>query len=398
MSELTELNAVKEIKEVAAELGSRFESFKKAHDEKLSSTFSGLSEKLDKANEQISELEHAKKSLEESLLEMKRPAFNGETQDAYQKAFLSFVKKGDISDEMVKKAFDSGGGSTGAYAIPEQLDKRILELLRDESPMRRVCSQISVSTPHYKRVVNLGGAASGWVGETDARPETGAPKLAEIAPVMGEIYANPTATQQVLDDAFFNVEKWLQDEVKTKFAAEEGKAFLSGDGVNKPKGLLAYPINEQPDGTRPFGTLQAVKSGSATTFNGDALITLIHQLKQGYRNNAVWMMSGLTVAAVRKLKDSDGNYLWQPGLQVGQPSTLFGRPIIENEDMDGIAKDKYAVLFGDFARAYTVVDRIGTTLLRDPYSHKPYVQFYMTKRVGGLLLDSQAVKALKVAA
>jgi len=401
--ELKEQNTLKEIKEVAQELGARFETFKKSNDEQMTTRFSGLSGKVDTLNEKISELETAKKGLEQEIIELKRPAFNKSEVDTYQKAFNEFVKTGNTNEELMTKGFDSSTGSTGAFAIPEQFDKRIMELLRDESPMRRVCGHLSIGTPNYRRLVNLGGTASGWVGETDARPETTVSKLAQIEPVMGEIYANPAAAQNVLDDAFFNVEQWLQEEARREFADKEGWAFLKGDGSKKPKGLLSYAINEQPDAQRPFGTLQAVKSGgdgtggaSAYFINGDSLINLIHQLKHGYRNNAVWMMAGLTVAYIRRLKDADGNYLWRPGIEAGQPSTLFGRPIVENEDMDGIGKDNNAVLFGDFKRAYTVVDRMGTTLLRDPYTHKPYVHFYMTKRVGGMLLDSQAVKVLKL--
>jgi len=351
-SELRSENILKDIKDVTEEFKAGFESFKKANDERLTTGLSGLSGKVDSLNEKLSELEAAKKSLEQEIIELKRPSFNGNAPDSYQKAFNDFVKTGNTSDELTTKAFDSGSSHGGSYAIPEQLDKRIIELLRSESPMRSVCDQITVGTPNYRRLVNIGGAASGWVGEIDARPETGAPKLAAIEAVMGEIYANPAATQNVLDDAFFNVEQWLQNEVRREFASKEGEAFLKGDGNKKPKGLLAYPTNEQADSVRPFGTLQLVKSGGNGAVTGDALINLIHQLNQGYRNNAVWMMAGLTVAYIRKLKDADGNYLWRPGIEAGQPSTLFGRPIVENEDMPGLSKDAHAILFGDFKRLY----------------------------------------------
>jgi len=197
---------------------------------------------------------------------------------------------------------------------------------------------------------------------------------------------------------FFDAEGWLQAEVARDFAEREGNAFLLGNGTNKPKGLLAYTLSTDPDGTRDFGKLQKVHSGEAGKFDGDDLISLVYALKRGYRSNASWMMSGLTVAACRLLKDDQNNYLWQPGLQAGQPSTLLGYGIVENEDMPDVAVDANAVLFGDFRRAYTIVDRIGTRVLRDPYTNKPNVGFYTTKRVGGMLTDSQAVKVLTLSA
>ncbi|WP_134638343.1 phage major capsid protein, partial [Pseudomonas aeruginosa] len=212
------------------------------------------------------------------------------------------------------------------------------------------------------------------------------------------LYANPQATQTSLDDMFFDAEGWLNSEVGREFSEKEGSAFLLGDGVNKPKGLLAYPFAVAGDKTRPYGTLQRLVSGNAGALNGDNLIDLVQAVKAGYRRAGVWMMNNLTVAYVRKLKDSEGNYLWRPGLEVGQPSSLLGYGITENEDMPDIAADANALAFGDFKRAYTIVDRIGTRVLRDPYTNKPYVGFYTTKRVGGMLVDSQAVKVLTLSA
>ena len=215
---------------------------------------------------------------------------------------------------------------------------------------------------------------------------------------MGEIYSNPQATQTSLDDIFFNAEEWLNSEVAREFSEKEGNAFLLGNGTNKPKGLLAYPLLTTADDVRAFGSLQKIISGAAGAFTGDKLIDLIHSLKAGYRANGKFMMGNLTVAYVRKLKDSEGNYLWRPGLEAGQPSSLLGYGITENEDMPDIAADANAIAFGDFKRAYTIVDRIGTRVLRDPYTNKPYVGFYTTKRVGGMLVDSQAVKVLTLSA
>ncbi|HBO8664827.1 TPA: phage major capsid protein [Pseudomonas aeruginosa] len=395
---------IQDVKQVAEELGAKFDEFKQKNDkrvEALEAEKGKLVEQVETLNEKLGQLDDMKSALEKELAGMKRPDGTGtKAASEHKAAFMQFVRKGIDTGlgELQAKALQIGVDADGGYAVPEELDRNIIELLRDESPMRQVCSQITVGTPDYKRLVNLGGAGSGWVGETAPRPETSTPTLAQINAVMGELYANPQATQTSLDDMFFDAEGWLNSEVGREFSEKEGSAFLLGDGVNKPKGLLAYPFAVAGDKTRPYGTLQRLVSGNAGALNGDNLIDLVQAVKAGYRRAGVWMMNNLTVAYVRKLKDSEGNYLWRPGLEVGQPSSLLGYGITENEDMPDIAADANALAFGDFKRAYTIVDRIGTRVLRDPYTNKPYVGFYTTKRVGGMLVDSQAVKALTLSA
>ncbi|HBO8792596.1 TPA: phage major capsid protein [Pseudomonas aeruginosa] len=395
---------IQDVKQVAEELGAKFDEFKQKNDkrvEALEAEKGKLVEQVETLNEKLGQLDDMKSALEKELAGMKRPDGTGtKAASEHKAAFMQFVRKGIDTGlgELQAKALQIGVDADGGYAVPEELDRNIIELLRDESPMRQVCSQITVGTPDYKRLVNLGGAGSGWVGETAPRPETSTPTLAQINAVMGELYANPQATQTSLDDMFFDAEGWLNSEVGREFSEKEGSAFLLGDGVNKPKGLLAYPFAVAGDKTRPYGTLQRLVSGNAGALNGDNLIDLVQAVKAGYRRAGVWMMNNLTVAYVRKLKDSEGNYLWRPGLEVGQPSSLLGYGITENEDMPDIAADANALAFGDFKRAYTIVDRIGTRVLRDPYTNKPYVGFYTTKRVGGMLVDSQAVKVLTLSA
>ncbi|HGM4911047.1 TPA: phage major capsid protein [Pseudomonas aeruginosa] len=395
---------IQDVKQVAEELGAKFDEFKQKNDkrvEALEAEKGKLVEQVETLNEKLGQLDDMKSSLEKELAGMKRPDGTGtKAASEHKAAFMQFVRKGIDTGlgELQAKALQIGVDADGGYAVPEELDRNIIELLRDESPMRQVCNQITVGTPDYKRLVNLGGAGSGWVGETAPRPETSTPTLAQINAVMGELYANPQATQTSLDDMFFDAEGWLNSEVGREFSEKEGSAFLLGDGVNKPKGLLAYPFAVAGDKTRPYGTLQRLVSGNAGALNGDNLIDLVQAVKAGYRRAGVWMMNNLTVAYVRKLKDSEGNYLWRPGLEVGQPSSLLGYGITENEDMPDIAADANALAFGDFKRAYTIVDRIGTRVLRDPYTNKPYVGFYTTKRVGGMLVDSQAVKVLTLSA
>ncbi|MFA3129920.1 phage major capsid protein [Acinetobacter pittii] len=394
----------KDIEEVAADLKGTFEDFKKKNDKELEGIKAEkgkLSEEVDKINEKLGDLDKLKTELEKELKEAKRPgATDGKEVGEHKSAFYQFLRKGidDGLSELETKAVQTTTNQDGGYAVPEELDRTLLELLKDESPMRAVCSQMTIGTPDYKKLVNLGGAGSGWVGETDNRPATGTPTLAQIQAYMGEIYANPQATQTSLDDVFFDVENWISTEVAQEFAEKEGQAFLLGDGDKKPKGILAYAMATTNDKTRAFGTLQQIKSGQAGNFTGDNLIDLIYSLKKGYRNGALFMMTNLTQSKVRKFKDSEGNYIWQPGLQLGQPSTLLGYGIEENEDMPESEADANAVLFGNFKRGYLITDRMGTRVLRDPYTNKPYVGFYTTKRTGGMLTDSNAIKVLTLAA
>lgn len=395
---------IKDVQEVAEALGKKFDEFKNTNEkrvEALEAEKGKLAGQVESLNGKLSELDELKSSLEKELAGIKRPgAVAGKEVSEHKAAFLQFVRKGkdDGLAELQQKALQTTVEADGGYAVPEELDRTILELLRDESPMRQVCGQITVSTPDYKKLVNLGGAGSGWVGETAARPATGTPLLAQIAAVMGEIYANPQATQTSLDDMFFDAEAWLQSEVAREFAEKEGSAFLLGDGTNKPKGLLAYTMALTADDVRAFGQLQNVKSGTAGDFDADDLIKLVYTLRKGYRAGATWMLPNMTLFKVRTMKDSQGNYLWRPGIEAGQPSSLLGYGVTENEDMPAVAADAHAVLFGDFKRAYTIVDRIGTRVLRDPYTNKPNVGFYTTKRVGGMLTDSNAVKVLTLSA
>lgn len=391
----------KDVAQVAEELGKRFDEFKSSNDKRLEAVEqekTALSEKTEALNAKLTELDQLKADLETSLKDANRPDKPGGKKEVseHKAAFDGFIRKGkeDGLRELEQKALNITTDADGGYAVPEELDRNILELLRDESPMRQVCNQITVSTSDYKKLVNLGGAGSGWVGEADARPETGTPTLAQVAAVMGEIYANPQATQTSLDDVFFDAEAWLNAEVAREFAEKEGAAFLNGDGTNKPKGILSYAFATTDDAARAFGTLQKVHSGTAGDFVADDLIKLVYTLKKGYRRNASWMLPMLTLFKVRTMKDSQGNYLWRPGLEAGEPSSLLGYGVNENEDMPAVAADANAVLFGDFRRGYTIVDRIGTRVLRDPFTNKPNVGFYTTKRVGGMLTDSQAVKAL----
>jgi len=398
-----------EIKNAINEIGTAFNEFKKSNDERLQKLEKGegvadLEAKLAQINDKITEQEALKEKLEALEKKAGRPGkfANGEDHaEEYKGAFELFMRKGDESalEELQTKnaghtSLNTGTPEDGGYSVPEQLDRNISATLKDDVVMRSVSNVITLSTGEYKKLFNLHGANSGWVGETDARPNTNGPKLTQISPFMGEIYANPEVTQKLLDDSFFNIESWLLSEIRDEFAEQEEAAFTHGDGVNKPKGYLAYTMDTKKDDARAFGTLQKFTAAAANAITGDELITMVYGLRKKYRRGARWMMNGNTIAAIRKLKDSEGNYLWAPGLQSGQPSNVLGYTIAENEEMPDVAASQNAIAFGDFRRGYTIVDRIGTRILRDPYTNKPFVSFYTTKRVGGMLTDSNAIKVL----
>jgi HK97 family phage major capsid protein len=338
------------------------------------------------------------------------PVIDPKVSDEHLNAFNAFARKGkegNLLDLEIKAALSTGSDPDGGYAVPVVIDNDIEKLLLDFSPMRRICNVIQTTTPNYHKLVNVGSMTSGWVGETAERPETTTPKLAKLTPYWGEIYANPAATQQSLDDMAFDVESFLTEGIVDEFSVQEGTSLISGDGLLKPKGLLTYPTATISDATRDFGTMQYVKTGAAAAFApasatvspADCLVNLVHSLRQGYRQGAVWLMNSNTLATVRKFKSAtDGLPIWQQGLTEGQPSTLLGYPIEEDENMPDVAADAFPIAFGNFKRGMTIVDRVGTRVLRDPFSNKPYVHFYATRRVGSFLNNSQAIKLLKVAA
>lgn len=394
---------VKDVEQVAQELQEKFDAFKEKNDKRLEAVEQEkgkLAGEVETLNGKLSELDELKSALEEELKQVKRPTGGSQSKAAseHKTAFIGFMRKGkdDGLRELERKALQVGVDEDGGYAVPEELDRTILNLLKDEVVMRQEATTITVGGANYKKLVNLGGTASGWVGETDARPETDASKLGQIEPFMGEIYGNPQATQTMLDDAFFNVEDWINSELAIEFAEQEEIAFTSGNGTKKPKGFLAYASTLDPDKTRAFGTLQHILSGAAAGVTADAIIKLVYTLRKVHRNGAKFMMNNNSLFAIRILKDSEGNYLWRPGLELGQPSSLAGYGVAENEQMPDIAADAKAIAFGNFKRGYTIVDRIGTRILRDPYTKKPFVGFYTTKRTGGMLVDSQAIKLLQI--
>ncbi|WP_290614736.1 phage major capsid protein [Arsukibacterium sp. UBA3155] len=391
------------VKEVADKLAAKFTEFKDTNEKRLNAVESekaALAGKLDTLTEQITALEGLKATIEAMEKKANRPGTTTGTPEAaeHKEAFNKFLRKGQDQGlgALQAKALNITDDPDGGYAVPEELDRNIISLLRNATPMRQLANVIAMGGAEYKKLVSVGGAASGWVGEQVARPATGTPTLAQVTPFMGELYANPQSTQTMLDDAFFNAEAWLSDEVATEFAEKENLAFTSGDGTLKPKGLLAYATAATIDGTRPFGTFQHIESAGIGAISGDDIVKFATYLKTGYLMGSRWQFSRTTLAALMILKDGDGNYLWRPGLSEGVSSVLAGFGYTINDDMPAIAAGANSIAFGDHKRAYTIIDRMGTRVLRDPFTNKPFVGFYTTKRVGGMAVDTQAVKFLKI--
>ncbi len=300
---------------------------------------------------------------------------------------------------MEAKALSAGTPADGGYLVPFEAEAEIGRRLALLSPMRALASVRVIGAGTYRKPFMTSGPVAGWTAETVEREQTDSPVLAELAFPAMELYAMPAATSALLEDARVNIEEWLAAEVEAAFAEQEGAAFVTGDGDAKPKGFLAYTkVAESAWAWSKVGYVASGATGALPAANpADPILDLIYALKAGYRQNATFLMNRRTQAAVRKLKDENGNYLWAPPSGVGQSASLMGFPVAECEDMPDVDEDAFAIAFGDFRRFYLVVDRAGVRVLRDPYSAKPYVLFYTTKRVGGGVQDFNAVKLLKFA-
>ncbi|MGE3142547.1 MAG: phage major capsid protein [Hyphomonadaceae bacterium] len=382
-----------------------FEAFKASNDERLAALEKGkgdalLEEKVDRINRALTE---QKAMVERLALSGRRPGLAAAApQISEQKAaWTSYVRHGDVSAlaQFEAKAMSVGSGADGGYIAPPELDQMIEDRLTQVSPMRAIATVRTTGANVFRKPISLTNAGTGWAAETGDRDQTTTPTLALLDFPTAELYANLAATQTLLDDAFVNLEEWIASEVEEAFAGQERAAFVSGDGTNKPKGFLAYSI--VADASHAWGDIGYVASGGAGAFASsdpvDKIIDLIYAPKPQFRQNARFVMNRKTVAAVRKLKDGDGRYIWQPN-EAGAGATILGYPVAEIEDMPDIAANSYSIAFGDFARFYLIVDRAGVRVLRDPYSAKPYVLFYVTKRVGGGVQHFDAVKVMKFAA
>jgi HK97 family phage major capsid protein len=383
-----------------------FEAFREANDERLSQIERKRADVLseDKVARINAAIEAHQRRLDELTLKGARPALGTgavRTQAAreHKAAFEAYVRAGESAGlrQLETKAMSVSSDPDGGYLVPPEVETEIGRRLTAISPIRSIAGVREISASVYKKPFMTAGPATGWVGETAARPQTNSPVLDELSFPAMELYAMPAATASLLDDTAVNLDEWIAGEVEQVFAQQEGAAFVNGDGVNKPKGFLQY--DKVAESVWEWGKLGFVTTGAAGAFPaeapGDPLIDLVYALKAGYRQNGSFVMNRKTQSAIRKLKDDDGQYFWQPPAAAGARASLMSFPVVEAEDMPDIANDAYAIAFGDFRRGYLVVDRQGVRVLRDPYSAKPYVLFYTTKRVGGGVQDFDAIKLLK---
>jgi HK97 family phage major capsid protein len=336
-----------------------------------------------------------------------------EEYKGYVAAFRHYIRKSndkygqDLSPEM-RKALSVGIEADGGYWVIPEVSNQVKMRLFETSPIRSIAQVVSIGTDAIEFPTDTNDATSGgWVGETDARAETATPQTGMGRISVHEQFANPRATQKLLDDASFPVETWLANKIGDKLGRDENTAFVSGNGVAQPRGFLDYgsaSVTTDDDGPRAWGALQYVPSTGASGFASsdpsDDLLNLVYKLNPAYRPGASWVMNRATLNLVRQFKDGQGNYLWSQGIGIDglQSSSLIGFPITEAEDMDDVAADAFPIAFGNFSEGYMIVDREGIRTLRDPYSAKPYVQFYTTKRVGGDVVNFDAIKLFKIAA
>lgn len=440
MYEKREEPSIKSVADALDKIATAFDEYKKTNDARIEAIKSGkgtadLDAKLARMDEHIDALNEAKSRLEKVETKLARPGIireslkeaNSKEEIEHRNAFINWVRSPQdqearsaltiaqkANDERRIQELKSQGvperratqvvtstGSAGGFALPEVIERTIARLSVDISPIRGIATVRTVGSPDYKELFDINGAGFEWVGEGDTRNQTNTPDLAEVAPTFGMASAKPQASEESLDDLFFDVEGWLISSAAEAIAQGEGAAFVSGNGTKKPTGFLAGPTPVATvDASRAFGTLQYIASGQAAAMptSADVFIDMVYGVRARYRNNARWVTNKLVLAAMRKYKDTANQYLWQPALTAGQPSTFMGYGITEAEDMPAVAANAFPLAFGDFREGYLIADRVGMRITRDEITTPGFVKFYVRKRVGGKLRNTQAIKLLKIAA
>jgi HK97 family phage major capsid protein len=331
------------------------------------------------------------------------PVVDDATYTAYQKAFASWVRSGKdhmVADEL--KAMHTGSDPSGGYLVTPDTSGVVVSRLYETSDMRSIASIQTIGTDALEGRTDLDEADAGWVGEQQARPATGTPDLGKWRIPVHEMYAMPEATVKLLEDSSIDVAAWLANKVADKFARIENTAFVLGNTINKPRGFLSYTTAATADSARAWGVLEHIATGTSGGFgtapNGtEKFVDLVHKLKAKYRRNAKFVFNRTTLAAIRKLKDADGNFMWLPSMTEDTPNRLMGYGYREFEDMPDIAANTLSIGFGDFKAGYQIVDRLGIRVIRDELTNKPFVRFYTVRRVGGDVIDFEAIKFLKFA-
>jgi HK97 family phage major capsid protein len=334
-----------------------------------------------------------------------RPALSAraEVEAPHQKAFNAYLRSGDDDGlrglTLEGKAMSTAVAADGGYLVDPQTSERIQSLLLSTSSLRSIANVVQVEATSFDVIVDRSEVGSGWATETASTTETATPVIERISIKLHELAAMPKASQRLLDDSAFDVEGWLAEKIATRFIRAEAAAFINGDGVDKPKGILLP--TKVANASWTWGSLGYVPTGAAadfaTTNAVDCIVNLVYALGADYRANSAFVMNSKTVGAVRKMKDADGRFMWSDGLAANEPARLIGYPVLVSEDMPDVGANTYPIAFGDFRAAYTIAERPDLRILRDPFSAKPNVLFYANKRVGGDITDYAAIKLLKVA-
>ncbi|PIR33987.1 MAG: phage major capsid protein [Alphaproteobacteria bacterium CG11_big_fil_rev_8_21_14_0_20_44_7] len=397
--------SIREISDKVNSLGNAWESFKHVNDARLSEIEKKGSadplymEQLTKIN---NALDNQKSRLEQMEIVANRPikeikSFGGIQSgivSEYKKAFDSYLRKGNTNalDNIELKALSVGSDPDGGYLVTPTLSQRIEKIVFEASPMRQLASIEEISTDSLDIIVDNDSAAAGWTTETGSVSDSNTPQIHKESIAVHEMYAQPKATQKLIDDSAIDIEAWIAEKVAEIFSTTENAAFINGNGSGKPLGILQYTAGTS------WGEIEQINSESDGAVTADSLVNLYYSLKDEYAKNATFLMNRSVMQAVRLLKESTTDqYIWQPGLAAGAPDTLLGVPVAQATDMPVAASDSLSVALGDFKRGYKIVDRIGMRVLRDPFTDKPFVKFYTTKRVGGEVVNFEAIKLLKLA-
>lgn len=409
---------IEDVQNQVGKLATAWEEFKSTNDQRLKeiekkgSADTLLEGKLGKIDEYLNNtktaLDEQKKQIEQLHTAINRPA-QGSDQKAekpemveYKTGFKNYLRKGreDGLADLQTKAMSVQSDPDGGYLVTPEMSDRIVKRVFDTSPIRQIASVVTISTDKLEGLKDTDEASAGWVSETGSRSNTNTPQIGMWAIPVNELYASPTATQKLLDDAALDVESWLAGKIADKFARVENTAFVTGTGVGQPQGFTSYTMSSSVDSSRAWGQLQYVGTGTngdfASSNPGDVLFDLIAQFKAPYLAGSNWVTRRSVIQKIRKFKEATTNaYMWQPGLQAGQPDSLLGYPITMAEDMPALATGSLSLAFGNFKEAYQIVDRVGIRTLRDPYTSKPNVIFYSTKRTGGGVVQFEAIKFIK---
>jgi HK97 family phage major capsid protein len=396
--------SIAEITERVNSLGAAWEQFKHVNDARLRDL-----ERKGHADPLYSEhlhhishaLDHYKSRLDQIETAIDRPAFEGAEHKAlapeqgqYRKAFCNYLRKGMDAglEAWASKALSVGSDPDGGYLVTPTMSQKIVSAIFETSPLRQVASIETISTDALELLDDHDQAAAGWTAETSSVSDTNTPQVAKRNIPVHELYAQPKATQKLVDDAAIDIEAWIAAKVADIFSRKENTAFISGNGVGQPRGILTYTAGTD------WGQIVQIDSGTDGAVTADGLIKVFYALKDAYMKRATFLMNRSVVQAARLLKDTTNQYLWQPGLAAGTPDTMMGVPVVMASDMPVAATDSLSVAVGDFESAYQIVDRSGISILRDPFTDKPFVKFYTTKRVGGDVINFDAIKLLKLAA